>query len=925
MKNKIKIQLPREKNMSSKDVDIILNVDLNRSFNEFKKERFDNNFDLEQQFIKERNESRNFRVYGEINSNIIDCDDIIIKVYSNSGLTNLYSIINTSALGYIQKNVFNKKNGKYYLEANNYPFDELFFLIESDGFTYKDQIWSQRVVFYDAQVNFVNYGTDTIDINDDGVSVVINNNFPFFFNKHWIRKNFNVIEEKQAKISFDQTLIQTQEGDIFDMNVSLDKPSPFGNEKFKIELSNTTSTDFLAGKINSQVEQVLLSSDDLNSIYNGNIFFTISSGNIDYLSEEMSFYILNGEYQGSYFIKKIINGNDSTSRKVILNAQYQPSYDNSFSFNYQAGDIPDINYSIDGQNVFFPLYVQFVEGQQNLAIRTEVVSDTNIELQESFLFSITEREYVAATEKQTCEIVVIDNTKKNKTRINFGGVYQNNVWFTGRTFMNTNSVIVGRTSSPSVLRNGEFFENRNEEFYNNDNFYINVKNIGKKTLFPNNSYFNISGDTIFRRNEIKTFYINTKYAQTVNNTIDIVFSQFAIPVTSLEYFINDCPVYGAVDSTYKEFKKITNKNDDLNFYSLRNIDSPFDAEYFDDEFRVRLTSKNKGTKLSFRTNNISCTANTIFAYSYSEPKDFILDLYANSEDNNSSNYEIEIKKNGYRDLKFIATGLTATETIKEYFSINSYSNILSPYDSQFGVCYYGTGSTNDDQIFGQEYIINLQPSYMPKNKTYMNGILLFSENNLPFRQENVSYSDEYFFSEKNLKIIPCTGTRRNLTATTQTIELTIPKTYVYNNGYRGFKLEYGTDGNQTRLYFGALSAAEGLNIDLSNDADWWWNHFIKTRDENGNILPNMTLKERLDTGTQNSPEGAFNGVIIDNKTLRLSVKNPNTYFSITEIFNFDEDINIIKYQDIVPAGATESINKSNNWLGGFNVNLEFED
>jgi len=203
MSKKRKILLSEFKGVSKENLDVLINIDLQRSFYEFKQERYDNNFDLTKQFNKERNASRNFRIYGTIDSTIVNCDDIKITVYRDSGYTDIHSIINTSSVSYNAPNNFGKVRGKYMAELNNYDSDVAYFLIESDDFFYKDQKWSQRVVFYDADGNFANYGSDTIDINFDEEIVTIINDFPFFFNKHWIRNNYSLIEEKQAKISFD--------------------------------------------------------------------------------------------------------------------------------------------------------------------------------------------------------------------------------------------------------------------------------------------------------------------------------------------------------------------------------------------------------------------------------------------------------------------------------------------------------------------------------------------------------------------------------------------------------------------------------------------------------------------------------------------------------------------------------------------------
>jgi hypothetical protein len=184
-KQKKKILLNSTKNKTSKNVDIFLDVDLFSTKNEIKKEVLNNDFNLNKQFSKERNLCRNFRIYGEIQSNVVDCDNITIKIFSDSDYINLIDTIQTTSVGYKSKNVFGKKRGKYILSLNNANFNTVYFLIESNNLNFFDQKWSQQIVFFDLDNNFIPYGTETIDVDLNFNSININNNFDFFYNKHW--------------------------------------------------------------------------------------------------------------------------------------------------------------------------------------------------------------------------------------------------------------------------------------------------------------------------------------------------------------------------------------------------------------------------------------------------------------------------------------------------------------------------------------------------------------------------------------------------------------------------------------------------------------------------------------------------------------------------------------------------------------------
>lgn len=197
MDDKKKIVLGSEDFLSKGVDDIYININLHQTFNQIKKQKYDNNFDLAQQFKDERNASRDFRIYGIVDSTIVDTNNMVIHIYKDSGLTQIHSSINTTSLVYEENNVFDKKRGKYIVKLNSYDEDVVYFVIQGDGYTYADQIFEQRLVFYTLDGEFVKYGTETVDIglNNPGF-LTIENDFPFFYNKHWIKKDLNIVAMK---------------------------------------------------------------------------------------------------------------------------------------------------------------------------------------------------------------------------------------------------------------------------------------------------------------------------------------------------------------------------------------------------------------------------------------------------------------------------------------------------------------------------------------------------------------------------------------------------------------------------------------------------------------------------------------------------------------------------------------------------------
>jgi hypothetical protein len=266
MDEKKKILLGEKDIIARDNEDLYININLNSTFAEIRDDKYENEFDVEKQFKKERNASRDFRIYGIIDATIADCDNLNLSVYKfatsgtgiNSGVTTLSGFIKTvpsSELVYDGYNTFGHKKGKYLIELTGYTEDYVYIKIPTNNFNYKDQIYSQQLIFRDTEGNFVDYGTQTIDIDDNGNAIEINNDFYFLYNKHWIKKDLYIVEEKQAKISMsavtspavvaETNLPSTQ------FSVVLDKPSPFGLETATIVMENA-SLSLAAGEVSIQ-------------------------------------------------------------------------------------------------------------------------------------------------------------------------------------------------------------------------------------------------------------------------------------------------------------------------------------------------------------------------------------------------------------------------------------------------------------------------------------------------------------------------------------------------------------------------------------------------------------------------------------------------------------------------------------------------
>ena len=95
MEQKKKILLGEKDIMSKDNEDLFLNLNLNTTFSSIRNDKYENVFDVEAQFKKERNASRDFRIYGIVDATVTDCDNLQISIYSNSGLTGYHSHLAT--------------------------------------------------------------------------------------------------------------------------------------------------------------------------------------------------------------------------------------------------------------------------------------------------------------------------------------------------------------------------------------------------------------------------------------------------------------------------------------------------------------------------------------------------------------------------------------------------------------------------------------------------------------------------------------------------------------------------------------------------------------------------------------------------------------------------------------------------------------
>lgn len=790
-----KILLPSEDILSRESEDLFININLNRNFDLFKKEKFDNDFNLLKQFQRERDSSRNFYIYGIVDSNVIDCDNLEVEVYWSSNTSSNYFVTsgNTSSLVYNQENVFGKKRGKYLLNINTFSASNqttAYILIRSNNLNYKDQIWEQPLVFYNDDGEFVSYGNETIEISLNGNFVEVSNNFPFFYNKHWVKKNLKIEELKFAEVSFSDIKYEIEENNSTTVIVTLDRPSEFGIEK----------VDF-----------------------------------------------------------NILSGGTASLNDYFINAP------TSFSWNI---------------------------GEQIKSFTFSANNDTLIELPENVIFSLSNFDKVNPGDIIQSDGIIKDITPKYFTTFNFGYAYNNRLPFTGSV-----SSVIGNniiyTPSQSILRNGYFFEKKNEEFYPNDKFILNITNSGDDTLLPI-----IPGVTNIEENwpagTIKTLEIESKYLGTSKEKIELEFpyetqSDYLTIELSPPPYGN--PVFGGVfpyvSINGTLFQASSSELFESKISAYNTTDKPYILYRFGK--KVFVTSTNPGVPLDVFTNVTAITKNEVTQFTPSEQIPFELTLYGNTSSGLESSYDFSIEKPGYDNISIQAYNIPAGTIPVTRNLVTSFDNIRRAYDISNNSCVYTTGYTS-----------------IPVGEAWIKGFLLLSNNSLnssyfnPLEPQASTGNYAAFFTNP-LTIIPCTNSDTyvnsiskkiylHLTGTTTTSQIFSIDVDAYNtNSFTTYQVQY--IGSLTTTAFNMIkSPSAGLVTGGMKDLETSGPLFV-----------------RQGSATSQNDPGSTSQMII------LEAKNPGVDFKVANPNN----IEIITHQENVIAGVT--LSPSGNKMGGFNI------
>jgi hypothetical protein len=285
MKIKKQILLPKSSFALANDEDIFINLQLNKTFTDIKTEKINNIFNIGAQYDSERQASLKFCVYGLVESRFIDTGNFIIDAKDSTNLTLHLPKISSDEIASknlsvrtfeltldsngLSRNLYEKTKSAYSLlfeiDRNELTAQDNatisnggipvtrtidFSIIDGD----KNIFFTISVpyLFYDLDGNVVSFGSQTADIDDEGNTIEINNDFPFMYDRHWVKQYFDL--PAPSFVFLPDKIINAPEntaGEIqinaglsagtINLNVAIDQPSPYGLEEATVivDIDNT--------------------------------------------------------------------------------------------------------------------------------------------------------------------------------------------------------------------------------------------------------------------------------------------------------------------------------------------------------------------------------------------------------------------------------------------------------------------------------------------------------------------------------------------------------------------------------------------------------------------------------------------------------------------------------------------------------------
>jgi hypothetical protein len=228
MAQRKKILLRSEDLFGLENQDMFINIQVENFSKDIKPSSYENVFDLQAQFDNERNNSREFFIYGDVKSVFRNSAGVQLKLFAetrrptdlsltsditvtdfgssqnigvdrltflNGSEATLIDLVTTQRL-FESNNIFGYNQGVYKFQlANNIyqgnEFDVIYILYGNASDLQKNLV-KQTLIFRDPDGEVIDFGTDTEEIRDDGTTFTVFNDFPFFYNIHWIKTPFQL-------------------------------------------------------------------------------------------------------------------------------------------------------------------------------------------------------------------------------------------------------------------------------------------------------------------------------------------------------------------------------------------------------------------------------------------------------------------------------------------------------------------------------------------------------------------------------------------------------------------------------------------------------------------------------------------------------------------------------------------------------------
>ena len=337
MKDKRKILLGTKDVLPQVNKDLYINLEIYNSADELQTEIINNDFNLREQFNKERRQSLKFCLYGTMDSIYSDLENLELSIRTNhedllylprieSGAQAFTEVkIFTKSLSHesgLSKNIFKNKKSSFYFMfelspgIKNYGETKVLIVNINDSKKNLYAILEIPFLFFDSDNNLVEFGTDTVDLDLNGNEQVIENDYPFLYDTHWIKREFNI--PRPLYISFIRSekdrlnnLTVKESGGVVNFVVELDLPSTYGIETAEVFIKESDAVENPNKDFNFEPQKI--------SWKKGEQYKTVSIDLIDDLYAEMD--------------EKLIFG--------LRNVEYAlESEENTFQLLIQNDDIP---------------------------------------------------------------------------------------------------------------------------------------------------------------------------------------------------------------------------------------------------------------------------------------------------------------------------------------------------------------------------------------------------------------------------------------------------------------------------------------------------------------------------------------------------------------------------------------------------------